>query len=418
MKAGVNQARPHIVLILADDLGFSDLGCYGGEIRPPRLDGLAREGARYSEMYNCARCCPSRASLLTGLYPHQAGIGHMVRNLGIEAYQGYLSRRCVTIAEVLRDSGYQTYLCGKWHVGGHYTTCRGDMGLSGSRGFPLPSDRGFDHFYGTLAGAGSYYNPHSLMEDGQPIRIESTDFYYTDAISTKAVGMIEKASLSQKPFFLYVSYTAPHWPLHAREEDIVKYRGGYRKGWDVARCGRFEEMKRLNLIHPSWLISPRDENAPPWTMVPDRDWEDLRMSVYAAQIERMDTGIGWIIDALKKHSILDQTMVMFLSDNGGCAELLKEDGDYDFVVPETVDRRPVTVGNDPSLAPGPADTFMSYDLPWANVSNAPFRLFKHWVHEGGISTPFIVYWREKIPGGKIVHSPAHLVGCQIEPRPL
>ena len=363
MKAGVNQARPHIVLILADDLGFSDLGCYGGEIRTPRLDGLAREGARYSEMYNCARCCPSRASLLTGLYPHQAGIGHMVRNLGIEAYQGYLSRRCVTIAEVLRDSGYQTYLCGKWHVGGHYTTCRGDMGLSGSRGFPLPSDRGFDHFYGTLAGAGSYYNPHSLMEDGQPIRIESTDFYYTDAISTKAVEMIEKASLSEKPFFLYVSYTAPHWPLHAREEDIVKYRGGYRKGWDVARCGRFEEMKRLNLIHPSWLISPRDENAPPWTMVPDRDWEDLRMSVYAAQVERMDTGIGWIIDALKKHSILDQTMVMFLSDNGGCAELLKEDGDYDFVVPETVDRWPVTVGNDPSLAPGPADTFMSYDLP-------------------------------------------------------
>jgi len=401
--------RPNILLILCDDLGFSDIGCYGGEIDTPNLDALAASGVRFTQMYNCARCCPSRASLLTGLYPHQAGIGHMVRDLGHPSYQGYLNDRCMTIAEVLSGAGYETRMSGKWHVGGHYSVFDHEKEYPGRRDFPRPLDRGFGRFYGTLAGAGSYFNPHSLMRDGEPIRPEGEDYYYTDAVSDAAAEMIEGSAASGKPFFLFVSYTAPHWPLHAFAEDIERYRDRYRSGWNRLRMERFERLRSAGLIERRWELSPRDEKAPPWESAPEKEWEALRMAVYAAQVDRMDQGIGRILQAVRRRGILDNTLIMFLSDNGGCAELLQEDAGYDFVLATTRRGEPVRIGNDPSVQPGPADTFMSYDLPWANVSNAPFRLYKHWVHEGGIATPFIVHWPERIRESGFTHGAAHFI---------
>ncbi len=222
--------RPNIVLILADDLGFSDLGCYGSEILTPNLDALADKGVRFSQMYNSARCCPSRACLLTGLHPQQAGIGHMVQNCGVPEYQGYLRDDCVTIAEVLWTGGYQTYMSGKWHVGGTYDPMDPGSWNQGDAEHPTPRQRGFDRFYGTLDGVASYFHPHTLLEDDEVIQPGREDYYYTDAISTQAAAMIDEADANEAPFFLFVSYTAPHWPLHAPQEDIARYRGRYLKG--------------------------------------------------------------------------------------------------------------------------------------------------------------------------------------------
>lgn len=402
------QKRPNIVLMMADDMGYSDIGCYGSEIRTPNLDRLGSDGLRLTQIYNYARCCPTRASLLTGLHPHQAGVGHMVDDYGLPGYQGYLNDRCVTIAEALRLGGYRTAMSGKWHVGGQYST-EGTEWTPGAPGFPRPTDRGFDAFYGTLTGAGSYFNPHTLMRDDAPIDPEGDEFYYTDAISDHAVSMIDTNASEPEPFFLYVAYTAPHWPLHALPEDIERYRGTYLKGWDTVRTERLERMRSMGLLNPDWPMTPRDEQAPPWSDVPDKDWEDMRMAVYAAQIDRMDQGIGRIMAALRNHGLEADTLVMFLSDNGGCAELLREDGHIASAPALTRNGETVQSGNVHGLTPGAADTFMSYDLPWANASNTPFRLYKHWVHEGGISTPFIAHWPAAIPAGSIAHQPAHLI---------
>ncbi|HEY64379.1 MAG TPA: arylsulfatase [Caldilineae bacterium] len=401
-------SQPNIVLIFVDDMGYSDIGCYGSEIQTPNLDRLGYNGIRFTQMYNYARCCPSRASILTGLYPHQAGVGHMVNNLGHPSYQGYLNDRCVTIAEVLRAHGYRTLMSGKWHVGGYYSIHPHEW-HAGEPGYPRPIDRGFEHHYGTYAGAGSYFNPHTLSRDGEYIKPEGDDFYYTDAITDNAIAMIERYGRGPEPFFLYVAYTAPHWPLHAWPEDIAKYRGKYMKGWDAIRIERHERLIEMGLLDEKWKISPRDEQAPPWEDVPDKDWEDARMAVYAAQIDRMDQGIGRIMAKLRELGIEENTLVMFLSDNGGCAELLREDPRPGSAVPHTRDGRQVRIGNIRGLIPGGDDTFMSYDLPWANASNTPFRLYKHWVHEGGIATPFIVYWPAMIRSPRIVHEPVHII---------
>ncbi|MGH2350299.1 MAG: arylsulfatase [Chloroflexota bacterium] len=407
--SGARDPRPNIVLILVDDMGYSDIGCYGSEIRTPNLDGLAAGGLRLTQMYNGARCCPTRASLLTGLYPHQAGVGHMVRDLGAPGYQGYLNDRCVTIAEALRAGGYRTLMSGKWHVGGQYST-RPEEWRAGQPGFPTPLDRGFERFFGTLAGAGSYFNPHTLMRDREFIAPEGDDFYYTDAIGENAAAMIDQVvGEGSEPFFLYAAYTAPHWPLHAPAEDVARYRGRYRAGWDALRLERHARLKELGLLSGTWALSPRDEQAPAWDDVPDQDWEDARMAAYAAQVEGMDRSVGTILNALRSHGLEEHTLVMFLSDNGGCAEFLREDGSHGSAPPLTRDGRPVRIGNVKGLHPGPADTYMSYDLPWANASNTPFRLYKHWVHEGGISTPFIAHWPAVIPAGGIAHTPCHLI---------
>jgi len=403
--------RPNIILILVDDMGYSDLGCYGSEILTPNLDRLATGGVRFTQMSNCARCCPSRASLLTGLYPHQAGIGHMNLNLGYSSYQGYLNDNCVTIAEALKTGNYHTLMSGKWHVGGWYLIAQREFWQPGTKGFPIPTSRGFDEFFGTLEGAGSYFNPCTLMQNEAFIQPEDNDFYYTDAISKNAIRMIDTYAGSNKPFFLYVSYTAPHWPLHALPEDIARYEGKYRQGWDIIRTARHERLKAMGLLSKKWPISPRDKQSQPWTEVKEKHWEGSRMAVYAAQIDRMDQGVGAIMEALKRNNIGENTLVMFLSDNGGAADFLAENGWYDRTCfgQHTGKDEPIRVGNIPGLKPGPATTFMSYGLSWANVSNSPFRLFKCWVHEGGIVTPFIAYWPEIIQAGGINHASTHFI---------
>lgn len=399
---------PNIILVLCDDMGFSDIGCYGSEVRTPNLDRLAANGVRFSQMYNAARCCPSRASLLTGVYPHQAGIGHMTQDLGHDGYRGYLSTSTATIAEVLRGHGYHTMMAGKWHVGGEYL---GKVDV-GDATHPVPTQRGFDQFYGILGGAGSYFNPPTMLRDQTPIRVETSNFYLTDAISDAAVNMVQESHDSEMPFFLYIAYTAPHWPLHALEKDIARYRGTYRGGWDLLRVNHHEQLTSMGILDEKWAISPRDVDAPPWDDCQNKEWEDLRMAVYAAQIDRVDQGIGRLLTKLDQINEEDNTLFMFLSDNGGCAELLEEEPDNrekSLYNNTTLDCKPIRLGNIPDLEPGADDTFMSYDLPWANASNSPFRLFKRWVHEGGISTPFVVHWPGRIPGGRIIHEPAHLI---------
>ncbi|MEM7034595.1 MAG: arylsulfatase [Chloroflexota bacterium] len=418
----LTSVRPNIIVILVDDMGYSDIGCFGSEIQTPNLNKLARNGTRGTQMYNCARCCPTRASLLTGLYPHQAGVGHMVQNRGSRAYQGYLRDDAVTIAEALKEGGYQTLMSGKWHVGGAYKPSEPHTWEPGTDDHPMPLNRGFDRFFGTLEGAGSFFHPYTVMEGtvedgwqflaGEKGQIQETDFYYTDAISEKASEMIVDATTNNDdPFFLYMAYTAPHWPLHALPEDIAKYEGQYRNGgWDALRTARHEELNGLGVLEAKWDITPRDENSHPWETVADKDWEDLRMAIYAAQIDRMDQGVGQVVNTLEKQGVLENTLILFLSDNGGCAEFLAEDGGgsqrYAY---HTADGEPIRIGNIPELKPGGPDTFMSYDLPWANASNSPFRLYKHWVHEGGIATPLIAHWPNAIPAGQIVHEPTHVV---------
>ncbi|HUV08510.1 MAG TPA: arylsulfatase [Spirochaetia bacterium] len=407
-------SMPNIVLIMADDMGFSDLGCYGSEIRTPQLDRLAEGGVRFSHAYNGARCCPARASLLTGLHPHQTGVAHMTWDLGEPGYRGFLNRSCVTIAEVLRERGYHTCMSGKWHVGGNYRALDPESWhrTAGDATHPTPTQRGFDRFYGILNGLGSFYDPVTLVDQERFVRAESPDFYFTDAVTDKAIEMVQEASDLAKPFFLYLAYTAPHWPLHALEEDIARYEGRYLKGWDEVRTARHEEMKGMGILDSRWPISPRDQDAPPWTEIRHREWEDQKMGVYAAQLDRVDQGIGRLMARLRELGQEENTLVVFLSDNGGCAEfLLEEPGKPDPSIwgERTRDGRPMRVGNITGLRPGGEDTFMTYDLPWTNVSNAPFRLFKHWVHEGGIATPLIVHWPAGIRCEAIVHQPVQLV---------
>ncbi len=229
--------RPNIIIMMADDMGFSDIGCYGSEIKTPNLDGLAAGGVRLTQFYNTGRCCPTRASLLTGLYPHQAGVGHMMNDRGLEGYQGDLNRSCVTIAEVMKSAGYSTYMSGKWHVTKHIKP-------TGPRD-NWPLQRGFDRFFGTIHGAGSFYDPNSLTRDNTQIAPENKDFFYTDAISENAAGFIrEHAAAKKNPFFMYVAYTSPHWPMHARPHNIAKYKGRYKKGWDALRAERHARTGR------------------------------------------------------------------------------------------------------------------------------------------------------------------------------
>ena len=363
--------RPNIVLIMADDMGFSDMGAMGGEIKTPNLDALAEKGILYSQFYNGARSCPTRASLMTGLYPHQAGMGWMtVKDLGTESYTGELNHNCMTIAEVLKDDGYKTYMSGKWHLVSDKNTSQD----SDKNAWPL--QRGFDRFFGTLLGSGSYYTPTGLAT--QNTLIEAPEgFYYTDAISDTAVKMIQENIQSDAPFFMYVSYTAPHWPLHAYKDDYKAYIDVYSTGWDSIRLQRFKRQKELGIIDKDWILSDRNPEAPAWDSLTDKKKEEmkLRMAIYAAQVEVMDRGIGKIISELEKEGKLENTLIFFLQDNGACAEFIR--------------------GRNQDLAVfGTDESFESYRLPWANASNTPFRLFKHWTHEGGISTPLIVHWPE------------------------
>ena len=319
-------SKPNVILILADDMGFADLGCTGSEIRTPNIDALARGGALLSAMYNCARCCPTRASLLTGLYPHDAGIGHMGANLGTPAYQGFLRNDSATIAEHLRASGYRTLMSGKWHVAGDFESRDYDSWRPGDVEHPTPRQRGFDRFFGIMDGATHFFSPHYMMEDDSRVEVLPDDFYFTDAITDKAITMIEDAVEDEAPFFLYLAHTAPHWPLHAHPEDIARYDGVYGKGWDATRTARHETMNSLGLFQTSWEISPRDGDVHHWQDETHKDWEAAKMATYAAMVDRMDQSIGTLIAALKRLGQFDDTLILFLSDNGGCAEFMAEDG--------------------------------------------------------------------------------------------
>lgn len=402
-------SKPNIVLILADDLGFADLGVTGSEIKTPNLDALADNGALLTQMYNCARCCPTRASLLTGLYPHSAGIGHMGANLGSPAYQGFLAEDSVTIAEAMKANGYRTYMSGKWHVSGDWMAREIDTWQVGAPGHPTPCQRGFDRFFGIIDGVTHFFSPHYLMKDDQRITDIPDDFYMTDAITDHAIDMVQEASAADDPFFLYLSHTAPHWPLHAHPEDIAAYDGVYHQGWDKTRQHRHEEMRAKSLFQHDWGLSERDADVHAWQDEKQPDWEAAKMATYAAMVDRMDQQIGRLITELKRLGQFDNTLILFLSDNGGCAEFMAEDGWAKFFPDRTHDGRQIAMGNRPDIMPGDALTYQSYDKPWANVSNAPFRLFKHYVHEGGISTPLIAHWPKGITQPSVGHEPCHVV---------
>lgn len=395
--------RPNILLILADDLGYSDLGCFGGEIATPNLDRLAREGARMTDFYNTARCSPSRASLLTGRHPHETGVAILNDDERPYGYPGDLSAAHPTIAERLKAEGYGTCLSGKWHVATDTATPNGSW----------PTRRGFDDFYGILTGADDYFHPRGLYrgEERQPVPDEP-GYYFTDAVADHASDFVRRSLADGIPFFSYLAFTAPHWPLHAPEEDVVRYEGVYRAGWDVLREQRHERHVESGLLTPGTPLSDRDPTQPPWEDAREQGWQARRMAVYAAQVERMDRAIGRVLDAVAEGGASDDTFVVFLSDNGASAEDLPPDDAPLFYVRQpshTVAGEPMRIGNDPQIPPGPESTFCSYGAAWANLSNAPFRRYKRWVHEGGIATPLIAHWPAGgIAGGRLLRSPHQL----------
>ncbi|TWT49799.1 Arylsulfatase [Thalassoglobus neptunius] len=377
--------RPNIIIILVDDMGFSDIGCYGGEIQTPNIDQMAAKGVKFSQFYNSARCCPTRATLMTGLHPHQVGIGHMTNppnsqnhDLGIPSYRGFLNRKCATIAEILQPAGYSTLMAGKWHLG----MAQEDL---------WPLQRGFEKYYGSLPGATRFFHP--IHPRGMTLGNEhieepesTTDepFYTTDAFTDYAIQFIQEQQTEtngDKPFFLYLAYTAPHWPLQAHEDDIARYRGKYQIGWDQLREQRLKKQIELGLLPEGTHLSPRYSDVPAWESLDaeTRDEMDLKMSVYAAMIDRVDQNLGRLFDSLETAGIADNTLIMFLSDNGGCAEggIL---GRGEF---RDVEKRNQETAN-------------SYGTAWANASNTPFRLYKHYAHEGGTSTPFIISWPKQV----------------------
>ena len=400
--------RPNVLLILNDDMGYSDLGCYGGELDTPNLDRLADHGARFTQFYNTARCSPSRASLLTGLHPHQCGIGVLTDDTGPEGYADDLNRSCVTIAEVLGSAGYRTYMSGKWHMSKELDTPSDSW----------PNQRGFVEFFGTIVGAGSYFHPKSFIRNNEHIEQEAVDddsFYYTDAISDQAVDYVRGQAESDEPFFLYTAYTAPHWPLQARESDIEPYKGRFDIGWDVLRERRLDRLRESGVLAAAWDLSPRDPAQPVWEEATDKRWQARRMEVYAAQITVMDEGIGRIVDALEETGQLEDTVIIFLADNGGCAEELSPGWlanrpEPFFYRAKARNGEPVRFGNSPDIEPGSEYAYTSYGVPWANLSNTPFRMYKHWTHEGGIATPLIVHWPAglKTAPGALHHGPAQL----------
>jgi arylsulfatase len=424
--------RPNIVILLADDVGFCDIGCYGSEIHTPNLDALAAEGLRFTQFYNVSRCCPSRACLLTGLYPHQAGVGDMTDRWSPYLNDGYvrdLNEHCVTIGQVLKSAGYGTYAVGKWHV-----TQEIAPDAANKRNWPL--HRGFDRYYGTIMGAGSFFDPALLCRGDTAISAfadheyhppAGQPYYYTDAIGDQACRFIREhhEQHGDQPFFMYVAFTAAHWPMQALPEDIAKYKGVYDGGYEPIRRARFEREKKLGLIDPSWDLSPQYGN---WEKVPDKKWEARCMEVYAAMLDRMDQNIGRIVGTLRDQRQIDNTLVLYLQDNGGNWERMGRDpkvnpsrADHsslpplaaDFIQTEmrpkqTRDGWPVLDGR--HVLPGPADTYIAYGQAWGNVSNTPFREYKHWVHEGGISTPLIAHWPAGIQRkGELEKQPGHLI---------
>lgn len=390
-----SQQRPNIVLIMADDMGYSDIGCYGGEIPTPNLDRLAGKGLRFRQFYNMARCCPSRASLMTGLFPHQTGIGHMTEepanpeaeHWGTPGYQGFLNHRCATIAELLKPASYHTYMAGKWH-----------LGQQGQEKWPL--QRGFEKYYGILAGAASYFKPQGgrgLTYNNTPLPPPAPPYYTTDAFTDSAISFV-RSQRDGNPFFLYLAFNAPHWPLHAKPEDIKKFEGKYAAGWDAIRAQRFARQRAAGIIDPKTLLSERDTGARAWNILsqPEKDSVAYRMAVYAAQVSCIDQNIGKLLAYLQQSGKFDNTLIIFLSDNGACPEPYRELGG----------------GTMADINDAEKSGAISYGMGWANASNTPYRKWKREVEEGGIATPFIMYWPKGISKNlenSFVNTPSYII---------
>jgi arylsulfatase len=394
--------RPNIVLIMADDMGFSDIGCYGGEIPTPNIDALAADGLRFTQFYNTARCSPTRAALLTGLHPHQTGVGILAEDPGQKAdadaaagYTRFLNKKCITIAEALKPAGYHTYMAGKWHLGYH-----------GQEKWPL--QRGFERYYGCISGAVSYFkptDPRGLTLDNKPLATpDDPEYYTTDAFTDYAMRFVREQQ-DDKPFFLYLAFNAPHWPLHAPQKEVDKFVGKYRSGWDQLRQERYARLVKEGIINKEWPLSPRDDGARAWETLSEEQKTqlDYRMAVYAAQVHRMDWNIGRLVQTLHEVNKFDNTLILFLSDNGGCAEPYFDLGGGD-----------IKAVNQPQAGwvggKGTGQGGSSYGTGWANASNTPFRRFKSMLHEGGIAAPLVVHWPVglKIKPGALTHSPGYL----------
>jgi arylsulfatase len=376
--------KPNIIVILADDMGFSDIGCYGSEIPTPNIDRLAAGGLRFTQFYNTGRCCPTRASLLTGLYPHQTGVGHMVNDQGLPGYRGHLNESCVTLAEVLQGAGYFTAMTGKWHVG--------------QAAGVVPWKRGFER--NLTAPAGGFYQPGSaraqLFLNGEQIANDDArlpkNWYSTDLWTDFGLKFIDEARAARKPFFLYLAHNAPHFPLQAPAEDIAKFRGRYKQGWDKLRAERYARQKQLGLIDPAWAISPRANTVQAWDALSaaEQDRFDHLMAVYAACVSHLDQSVGRLVEGLRQRDALENTVILFLSDNGGNAES-GPDGRSEGV-------------------PTEATSNWFCGESWANLENTPFRRYKHFNHEGGVATPLIVHWPAGIKAkGEFRTQPGHLV---------
>ena len=361
--------RPNILLILVDDMGWSDLGCYGGEVQTPNIDRLAREGTRFTQFYNNAKCTTTRASLLTGIYPRRD-----------QGDKFLLRENMLTLGEAMKLAGYQTALSGKWHLGRDSVR--------------HPAHRGFDNYYGLLDGCSNFFNPAQqdppykgnriryFADQHQRITEFPEDYYTTDAFTDRAIDFLDDFAQSEAPFFLHLCYTAPHYPLHAWPEDIEKYKGKFSMGWQQMRKQRYQRQLEMGLIDSvRYPLSATDSRSYPWDES-QQEFEDLRMAVYAAMLDRVDQQIGRLRTKLEKLGMLDNTLILFLSDNGGCAE---EPG-----------------GRDPAERnPGPGDDYVALGPAWGWAQNAPFRRYKVWMHEGGTNTPFIAWWPGRIPAGQI-----------------
>jgi len=377
--------KPNIIVILVDDMGWSDLSCYGSEIPTPNLDALAKDGLKFTQFYNTGRCCPTRAALLTGLYPHEAGVGHMTDNLGFPGYQGRLNERCVTMAEVLRDAGYFTAMTGKWHVGQNFGVVPWERGFE--RTLTAPAG-GF--YYGAAKRASLFLNGEKIANDDPRL---PKDWYSTDLWTDYGIRFLDEALAEKKPFFLYLAHNAPHFPLQAPKEDIARFRGKYTTGWDRLREERYERQKQLGLIDPEWALSPRPPEVAAWESLSaeEQDRFDHIMAIYAACVWHMDKEIGVLVDALRERRVLDNTLILFMSDNGGNAEA-GPDGRL----------------NGSNLGGVPSTVFCGQS--WATLENTPFRRYKHFNHEGGIATPLIAHWPAGIKArGELRTQPGHVV---------
>ncbi|MEC8555871.1 MAG: arylsulfatase [Planctomycetota bacterium] len=383
-------ARPNIVIVLVDDMGFSDIGCYGGEIETPNLDRMAAGGLRFTQFYNAGRCCPTRASLMTGLHPHQVGIGHMTeppeRRLGFDgAYQGHLNDNCTTIAEVLKAADYHTLMVGKWHLGYHEQA-------------DWPTNRGFDKFLGGISGAFNYFKPEGSrgLTNGTEPYEAGDDFYATDTFTDIACDYISKATKADdKPFFLYLAFNAPHWPLNTKMAEFKKYKGKYREGWNALMNTRLAKQQAMGMFAED--ITPAPHVGRSWDKLSDekKDEMDSIQAAYAGCIDSIDQNMGKLTEHLKSLGKLDNTVIFFLSDNGAC----QEGGDLGQFKEEWLENPPAGTAG------------IRQGLAWANASNTPFRLYKHFVHEGGACTPMIAHWPAGIPkasNGQFVRQFAYL----------